>query len=1346
MNTQQARARVAETFPKAFNREKFLEFSRNLLNKFDESKAAQWNATFVKDAFKPHVARFERLGTYTSPDDEKLDVLIVHLTNESKLERARTAIRNFVADHLKTRDQKDAALVAFVSPTEHQWRFSYVKMEYAAVETVLGKVGVETRLTPARRLSYIVGEGESCHTAQSRFLTLLQDTENLPTLAQIEDAFSVEAVTKEFFNQYAILFDAIAATLQKIAAKDKTIRDEFQKHHVNTVDFAKKLMGQIVFLYFLQKKGWLGVEKGKDWGTGPHDFLRRLAAGDYGAYDNFFNDVLEPLFYDTLATDRGHEAWCKTFKCRVPFLNGGLFEPIGDYDWRKTDITLPNMFFTNNERNDTGDVGTGILDVFDRYNFTVNEAEPLEKEVAIDPEMLGKVFENLIEDNRRKGLGSFYTPREIVHYMCQESLINYLDTRVNTPTQNVPRAELETFVHSGDQISHYEAVDTRYVGREMPKKVKEHAKLIDEKLADITVCDPAVGSGAFPVGMMTEIIRARSSLTPYFNDAHDRTPYHFKRHAIQNCLYGVDIDPGAVDIAKLRLWLSLVVDEDNVKQIKPLPNLDYKIVTGNSLLEVEKTLFNEQVFRRLEKLKPLFFDETDHSKKEKLKKEIDNLIHELTNGNEKFDFEIYFSEVFHSKRGFDMLLANPPYVGQKGNKEIFQEIAQTDFGRRFHQRRMDLFYFFIHRALDLGNTQAQIAFITTNYFVTATYADKLRKDLFERATFRTLINFNEVRIFESALGQHNMVSLFERGKTPDTSVFTAITKRTGLVSPPILNSIMSGQDAETEYRAVKQSELYQGDQRYISLIGNHESSCDPKMAILAKVASSGRLLGTICDVFQGIVTGADKVSPKHCSRFLLKSTPGDGIFVLTADELRALRLSKRELKYVRPWFKNSDIGRYSCTKSNVLHLIYRSSKHEEDELPLIKSHLEQFKIILVNRNIRAGEVTIKQYDDFVRGKGDIDYVMNASAMKAGNFYCISYARDEHLFDGPKIISPQRSYRNTFCYNDVPWYASADVYFITQREKSVALKYVLALLNSKLYFLWLYYKGKRKGEMLELYQKPLSEIPIRVISSQEQRPFITLVDRILAAKQRDAEADTSATEREIDEQVYALYGLTSEETAIIEGTTKKDVLADTSGNLEIQEAESTEGAPEIVLSPSFEVSSDEEDAEQKKKPKKECTSHSNKEDSPLRIDETEQNDVLCTIRQMFSEGLELTREEAFRKIAKELGYDRVGSKIEEILDSDIRTAVKRGILENERGTLKILCKTIEGYDREFLKDQFLASIGRAWVERDEAVRAFTRFMGFRRAGEKIQDTVRSLINGLLREDRLESDGQLIRRKS
>lgn len=276
MDKASAQRIVFETFKAAFDRKRFRDFISELCNGFDESKAIPM---LVPDAFKPHIKSCQRLGTFESAEGELADVLIVHLTESYKLERSRTALRDFVAHKLK-RDEsyKEAGLVAFVAPGSQSWRFSYVRMEYETKrDPTSGKIKVEERLTPARRYSYLVGADEVCHTAQSRFLPLLQNTSDKPTLAQIENAFSVESVSKEFFAEYARLFMDTEAALAALVDKDKTLHADFEAKHVNTADFTKKLLGQIVFLYFIQKKGWLGVAKGGKWGDGPRNFMRQRA-------------------------------------------------------------------------------------------------------------------------------------------------------------------------------------------------------------------------------------------------------------------------------------------------------------------------------------------------------------------------------------------------------------------------------------------------------------------------------------------------------------------------------------------------------------------------------------------------------------------------------------------------------------------------------------------------------------------------------------------------------------------------------------------------------------------------------------------------------------------------------------------------------------------------------------------------------------------------------------------------------------------------------------------------------------------------------------------------------------
>ncbi|MBK8392084.1 MAG: hypothetical protein IPL23_23705 [Saprospiraceae bacterium] len=294
-----------------------------------------------------------------------------------------------------------------------------------------GKVKTKKEFTPAKRYSFLVGKYEKAHTAKNQLLPLLQNIANNPTIEELEAAFSIEKVTDEFFNQYKDLY----IKLYEHFENDSHVKAAIDKAEIDNTRFTKKLLGQIVFLYFLQKKGWLGVAKNERWGTGKKRFVQELNEQAQTEGVNFFKDKLQYLFYEALAKERDNvNSYYERFDCRIPFLNGGLFE--ADYDWRNANITIPETLFRNEEKNKSGDIGTGVLDVFDRYNFTIKEDEPLDKEVAVDPEMLGKVFENMLDITERKSKGAFYTPREIVHYMCQESLIHYLDNALNSGTSS----------------------------------------------------------------------------------------------------------------------------------------------------------------------------------------------------------------------------------------------------------------------------------------------------------------------------------------------------------------------------------------------------------------------------------------------------------------------------------------------------------------------------------------------------------------------------------------------------------------------------------------------------------------------------------------------------------------------------------------------------------------------------------------------------------------------------------------------------------------------------------------------------------------------------------------------
>ncbi|MDP8245156.1 MAG: TaqI-like C-terminal specificity domain-containing protein [Candidatus Hinthialibacter antarcticus] len=888
--------------------------------------------------------------------------------------------------------------------------------------------------------------------------------------------------------KYAELFNKLNDEIEKIKKKDKAVRDEFKNKNIKTEDFSKKLMGQIVFLYFLQKKGWLGVEKGKQWGTGPHNFMRRLATGEYGTYKNFFNDRLEPLFYDTLASDRGHEAYCEIFKRRIPFLNGGLFEPLGDYDWKKTDIVIPDRLFINDDFVEEGIFGTGVLDVFDRYNFTVNEAEPLEKEVAIDPEMLGKVFENLIEENRRKGLGAFYTPREIVHYMCQECLINYLDTALSKQSVDVPREEIEQFIHMGEQISPYDSDDFKTIHYKLPKGIKDNARLIDETLTAITVCDPAVGSGAFLVGMLTEIVKARLSLTPHFNDVHDRVAYFFKRDAIQKSLYGVDIDAGAVEIAKLRLWFSLVVDEEDVKQIKPLPNLDYKIVEGNSLIgletEANQITFIEDDLSELEKLKRQEFDETNHKKKLDLKKKINDELDILTNGKRIFDYSIYFSEVVQGQYGFDVIIGNPPYVRQEKIKEYKPQLKKQF---NCYTGVADIYVYFYEKGYNLLRKNGVLAFITSNKYMRAGYGEKLREFLADKAQILQLIDFGDAPVFEATA--YPSIIVLKKEKTRE-QVKALNWERERPVS---------------EFESVVHTNTFFIEQRKLTPDGWRIES-PFAIKLFDKIRAAGQPLGEYVNgkFYRGILTGLNEA-------FVVDRA--------TRDALIAEHPSSEDV--LKPFLRGRDVKRW-CVDSKDLWLIYipwhfplhlksnikgaseEAEKAFKKQYPAIYRYLLNFKDKLAARNQAETGIRYEWY--------------------ACQRWGAEYWRE---FEKPKIIYPDIAKKPEFSY-DPDGYLLANTLYLIPSDTTV----LSGFLNSKVLF-WYYTKlsSQIRGDFVRFIAQYVSQLPISTTNDTKQ--IEKRVTKILDIKEDNPVADVTELEQEINELVYKLYGLTKGEIKYIE---------------------------------------------------------------------------------------------------------------------------------------------------------------------------------------------------------------------
>ncbi len=500
---------------------------------------------------------------------ESLELSIYEMYHSSENDPRITVARE--AFKILSQYSKKRALVFFISKNPDIYRFSLITIDLKLEENKIKNI-----ISNPKRYSYLLGKDSKLKTFQDRLLKILNndfdEIKRIVSYEDIQERFSVEPVTNEFFIKYKELFDRILKFLKKDPI--------FQQIKINDPEltedlFARKLLGQIVFLYFLQKKKWLGgiPDDSNNWTDGRKDFLRWGLNHCIKNESNIYFRFLEPLFYNGL---NNNAVFLEFFnnRIKVPFLNGGLFESLYDTDQYK--LGLNDSLFTNKNE-------TGIFDIFDCYNFTIDENTDFEQDVAIDPEMLGKVFENLIDSEERSAHGSFYTPREIVDYMTKESLRQHLINKLKlTFDEDKVRKYIEALFEYKDNF--VDKKELKNYGNDFESQfyaIKDIVGPVLQSLRNIKIVDPAIGSGAFSVGILHEIVSIKHYLETQFLNK-DVSIYKLKKEIIQDNIYGVDLDPGAVEIAKLRLWLSLVVDSDFPE---PLPNLEYKIMQGNSLIE-----------------------------------------------------------------------------------------------------------------------------------------------------------------------------------------------------------------------------------------------------------------------------------------------------------------------------------------------------------------------------------------------------------------------------------------------------------------------------------------------------------------------------------------------------------------------------------------------------------------------------------------------------------------------------------------------------------------------------------------------------------------------------------------
>ena len=998
-----------------------------------------------------------------------------------------------------------------------------------------------------KRQSFMLGVAQKINTPKENLEKLCIEWQSSPTQATLSEAFSVEPVTKAFFESYKALYDEKLTFL----SKDQAIVNIFAKAYpqedpqkaIST--FIKKLLGRIVFLYFIQKKGWLGVPKDSKWGEGDRKFLKNL----YDKHNNgFYEKALAPLFFESLNQDRRDDGdYSPIFDCRIPFLNGGLFEENGiDRDKMLCEL-LDKEFFAD------------IFELFELYNFTIDESTPSEIEVGIDPEMLGKVFENLIDYN--KELGAFYTRRGIVHFMCKNSLV----LKLTQVFGDENKEHIEKLIYNQESDNDF---------------ARKNGRKILDTLKTLKILDPAIGSGAFPMGLLSEILSIHTTLDKTLDDS---SLAKSKRAIIENNIYGIDIDSDAIEIAKLRFWLSIAVDEEKPR---PLPNLDFKFMQGNSLLEtldgfdllpkdlllthstpinslfskeelgIQKDLMDHldesnSAFISIKDNIHTFFKTTEPQEKQNIKEsirdEISKILEEqIENGENKlsgiekdiaeikahggkeskriknlekqydklftqlnnaykfqesfinggfrtdllFLYKLFFGEVFQ-EGGFDIVIGNPPYIRQE---DIFlKDQIKSEFGD-FFNGKADIFTYFFAKGLQVLKPNGILSFITSNKWAKAGYGTPLRKLILSN-TFSSYIDFNGVKAFENATVDTSITTLIKSPSSKDWCFPTFALQQSQnpqavLDNEKMIFSLLSYSSTSMPKSYLQEDSFIFGDTQLLSLKKKIETLGTP-------------LKEWDISINYGVKTGYNEA-------FIITSEKREEILrnCQTQEEREATE------QIIKKMLRGRDIKRYSYEWADLWLIgTFPSLKLNIDDYPSLKSYLSKFR----PRIDQSGE------------KGCRKKISNQWFETQGN---IAYYEE---FEKEKILYNDIAIKLSFAYDKGGAYCNNTVYFLTTNNTRQNL-FLNGVLNSSL-INWFYRQiSAQLGDSVRMFSHYMEKLPIPKITESDQSTadkIIALVEEILKTKEQNPKANTQELEQEIDSLVYTLYNLTDEEIQIIE---------------------------------------------------------------------------------------------------------------------------------------------------------------------------------------------------------------------